>query len=123
METEKICPCVKMGGSSLNNPNLNSANYGKSIRTSSHLIACVAVDNSAFPIPSVNSKAGVDVHITAKYDGRYISIDATLDRNVCLATEIIDIITNILLLYDEEYEFALAAEDDVLVDIREIAQQ
>ena len=123
MMGERQYPEVGVVSSSLCDIDLSSPLQLVGAYTRSELIACVGViQREKTPCPHTESSVERDVYIHTNLCGQRVCIGATLGQNICLATAIVDIITNILLLCDEEYEFALATEEGVLVDIREIVR-
>lgn len=123
MMDEKNSLIMGIGSSSLYEINLSCGPYGKGVQTSSHLVACVEVESEVISSPCLGNKMERDVRISARIGQARVCIDVALEYNVCLESELIDIITSILLLYDEEFEYAIASEEGMLLDIREIVQQ
>lgn len=118
-----LCSEVAVVSSSLHDVELLSSPAYYGAHTHSDLVACIGVEQETSHIPHMGHNLAKDVRITAYNCGQMLCIDATLGKDVCLAAELIEIITTILLLYDEEYELALTTEEGVLVDIREVVRR
>lgn len=122
MNNEVMPRKTAIRSSSLYDVNLRSELCDHETITSSHLLACVNMVGESTPLPNLQNKLKSNVRITTQVGCLQLFIEAELDQNVCLVSELIEIITSILLLYDEEYKFAITSEDGILLDIREVAQ-
>lgn len=88
------------------------------LQLESKLIACLSLSHEADYLIGVASKAIGHIKISARGRNLCLKIEAVSDIKVCLDSTLLEEIISIVLLFTEDFEYAIMSEDGYLLDVR-----